>query len=129
MTLAPHAHDRRLDDISQLATATQKLMADPASRPQSITYASDDFGLLRLLYKADKGACADQYGTVMIQWNSQWERPELWLFDLHHHLFGGDVGELVIGIVALCGLFFVITGLYHGGVRARLLNGAYCLLG
>lgn len=47
----------------------------------------------------------------MIQWNSQWERPELWLFDLHHHLFGGDVGELVIGIVALCGLFFVITGL------------------
>lgn len=56
MTLAPHAHDRRLDDISQLATAMQKLMADPASRTQSITYASDDFGLLRLLYKADKGA-------------------------------------------------------------------------
>ncbi|MBU0869696.1 MAG: PepSY domain-containing protein, partial [Alphaproteobacteria bacterium] len=61
-TLAPHAHDRRSDDISQLATATQMLMADPASRPQSITYASDDFGLLRLLYKAGNGAYADQHG-------------------------------------------------------------------
>jgi hypothetical protein len=35
-TLAPHAHDRQLDDINQLATAAQELMANPASRPQSI---------------------------------------------------------------------------------------------
>ncbi|OHC43104.1 MAG: peptidase [Rhodobacteraceae bacterium GWE1_64_9] len=110
-TLAPHAHDRRSDDISQLATATQMLMADPASRPQSITYASDDFGLLRLLYKAGNGAYADQHGTVVLQWNSQWERPELWLFDLHHHLFSGDAGEVGIGMAAICGLFFVVTGL------------------
>jgi uncharacterized iron-regulated membrane protein len=43
-------------------------------------------------------------------WQSQWERPELWLFDFHHHLFSGDVGETVIGIAGLAGILFVVTG-------------------
>ncbi|WP_164255793.1 PepSY-associated TM helix domain-containing protein, partial [Stenotrophomonas maltophilia] len=37
-------------------------------------------------------------------------RPELWLFDLHHHLFTGDTGETVIGIAGLAAILFVITG-------------------
>ncbi|WP_313803921.1 PepSY-associated TM helix domain-containing protein [Sphingobium sp.] len=110
-TLAPHAGDPRVADVRQLAEATQRLMADPAARPQSISYASDDFGLLRLMFEGGRGAYADQHGAMVMQWNSQWERPELWLFDLHHHLFAGDAGEWVIGVAALCGLFFVLTGL------------------
>ena len=43
-------------------------------------------------------------------WSSQWERPELWIFDLHHHLFYGHTGELVAGWAGLLGLLFVITG-------------------
>ncbi|WP_336969917.1 PepSY-associated TM helix domain-containing protein [Sphingobium aromaticiconvertens] len=109
-TLAPHSNDPRVEDVRQLAATTQRLMADPATRPQTITYASDDFGLLRLAFQNGKGAYADQSGTLVTQWNSQWERPEIWLFDLHHHLFSGDAGETVIGIAALCGLFFVVTG-------------------
>jgi uncharacterized iron-regulated membrane protein len=109
-TLAPHAGDPRVEDVRQLAEVTQRLMADPAMRPQSITYASDDFGLLKLLFDNGRGAYADQQGAVVMRWSSQWERPELWLFDFHHHLFSGETGDWVIGIAALCGLFFVLTG-------------------
>lgn len=106
----PHAADARVADPAALAVATARLMADPAVRPQSILYASDGFGLLRLSYTEGAGAYADQAGAIVRRWDSQWERPELWLFDLHHHLFAGDIGEVVIGIAGLCGLFFVMSG-------------------
>lgn len=106
----PHAADARVADPAALAAATARLMADPAARPQSILYASDGFGLLRLSYAKGAGAYADQSGAIVSRWNSQWERPELWLFDFHHHLFAGDTGEVVIGIAGLCGLFFVFSG-------------------
>ncbi|WP_336958093.1 PepSY-associated TM helix domain-containing protein [Sphingobium aquiterrae] len=108
--MLPHAGDVQVQDTRHLAEVTQRLMADPAARPQSITYASETFGLLRLGYKGGAGAYADQNGGTVTQWQSQWERPEIWLFDLHHHLFFGDTGDVVIGIAALCGLGFVITG-------------------
>ncbi|MFX6803769.1 PepSY-associated TM helix domain-containing protein, partial [Acinetobacter baumannii] len=38
------------------------------------------------------------------------ERPELFLFDLHHHLLAGETGEIVAASAGLCGLFFVISG-------------------
>ncbi|QDC39493.1 PepSY-associated TM helix domain-containing protein [Sphingobium fuliginis] len=110
-TLVPHAGDPRVEDVRQLAETTQRIMADPAGRPQSISYASDDFGLLKLLFDNGGGAYADQRGAMVTRWSSQWERPELWLFDFHHHLFSGETGDWVIGIAALCGLFFVFTGL------------------
>jgi uncharacterized iron-regulated membrane protein len=110
-TLAPHAGDPRVEDVRQLAETTQRIMADQAGRPQSISYASDDFGLLKLLFENGGGAYADQRGAMVTRWSSQWERPELWLFDFHHHLFSGETGDWVIGIAALCGLFFVFTGL------------------
>lgn len=97
-------------DGEALAAVTARLMADPAARPQSILYAGEDFGLLRLSYAKGAGAYADQTGAMVRHWDSQWERPELWLFDFHHHLFAGDAGEVVIGIAGLCGLFFVVSG-------------------
>ncbi len=85
-------------------------MADPAARPQSILYATDSFGLARLSLDKGAGAYADQSGAIVARWDSQWERPELWLFDFHHHLFAGDAGEWVIGIAGIAGLFFVTSG-------------------
>jgi uncharacterized iron-regulated membrane protein len=106
----PHAHDARLADTEVLAAATARLMADPAARPGSIVYASDSLGLLRLSLPGGGGAYADQSGAIVARWSSQWERPELWLFDFHHHLFAGDTGEWVIGIAGCAGLFFVVSG-------------------
>lgn len=106
----PHAADRQVQDTGVLAATVHKLMADPARRPQSITFANADFGLDRLSYKGGAGAYVTQAGEPVLAWESQWERPELWLSDFHKHLFAGDGGEAVIGIAGLLGLFFVVSG-------------------
>lgn len=108
--MLPHARDAQVTDTAAIASTVERIMADPVDRPQGITFASDSFGLHRLNYGRDAGAYADQAGDVVTRWQSQWERPEIWLFDFHHHLFAGDTGEIVAGIAALCGLFFVISG-------------------
>jgi len=107
--MLPHARDVQVQDTAAVAAAVERMMAAP-ERPQSIIFATENFGLNRLTYTADSGAYADQAGQVVTRWNSLWERPELWIFDFHHHLFNGDTGEWVTGIAGLCGLFFVISG-------------------
>lgn len=107
----PGARDAQVQDTAALADAVERMMADPEGRPRSIVFASRSFGLDRLTYEGEKGAYADQTGEVVARWNSQWERPEIWLFDLHHHLFSGDTGEMVAGVAGLVGLGFVVTGL------------------
>lgn len=106
----PHANDAQVIDTAAVAAAVTRIMDAPGARPEGIIFASENFGLHRLSYKGDGGAYADQSGTIVAQWESQWDRPELWLFDFHHHLFAGDGGETVIGVAGLCGLFFVVSG-------------------
>ena len=75
-----------------------------------ITFASDEIGLHQLAFADGGGAYVAQDGRVVDAWASQWERPELWLFDLHHHLFAGHTGETVAGIAGIAGVLFVVTG-------------------
>lgn len=109
--LLPHASDAQVQETTAIAATVEKIMADPATRPEMITFAGQNFGLNRLRYPDGSGAYTDQAGNLVTRWSSQWERPELWLFDLHHHLFAGDAGETAIGIAAVAGLFFVISGI------------------
>jgi uncharacterized iron-regulated membrane protein len=106
----PHANDPQRQEIQVLAAAVERLMADPEARPQSIVFASRGFGLHRLNHGGEHGAYASQDGAVVTAWDSKWDRPEVWLFDLHHHLLAGDQGEAVAGVAALVGLGFVVTG-------------------
>lgn len=108
---APGARDAQVQDTAALAAAVERIMADPATRPRSILFATDSFGLDRLSFGGEAGAYALQNGVIVARWSSKWDRPELWLFDLHHHLLSGDTGEAVLGVAALFGLGFVITGL------------------
>jgi len=107
---APGARDAQVQDTAALATAVERIMADPATRPRSILFATESFGLDRLSFGGQAGAYALQDGTIVARWSSKWDRPELWLFDLHHHLFSGDSGAAVLGVAALFGLGFVVTG-------------------
>jgi uncharacterized iron-regulated membrane protein len=105
----PHSNDALRGDLPTVVAATEKLMATPAGA-QGIIYADERFGLHQLRLGKEAGAYASQSGEIVTRWASQWERPELWIFDFHHHLFAGDSGEWVIGIAGLCGIFFVISG-------------------
>jgi uncharacterized iron-regulated membrane protein len=107
----PGAHALAQQSTAAIAGRVEALMADPQNRPRSIVFAAGDFGLDRLSYAGEDGAYADQAGRIVARWDSRWARPEVWLFDLHHHLFTGDGGEMVVGAAGLCGLGFVITGL------------------
>lgn len=80
------------------------------TRPDYIIFASPDFPVHRVTYSDGSGRFLDTGGVVVEHWQNQWQRPELWLFDLHRYLFIGKNGETVVGIAALFGLGFVVTG-------------------
>ena len=106
----PHAAEAQLQDTATVAAAAQRIFADP-DRPRSIILASERLGLHRLSYiDKDRGAYANQSGEIVVRWSSKWERPEVWLFDLHHYLLVGDTGKFVAGVLGLAGLGFVVTG-------------------
>jgi len=105
----PHAGDALVGDPARIGVATARLLAD-AHGGESLIYASDRLGLIQLRSSEGAGAYADQSGAVVTRWASLSERPELWLFDLHHHLLMGETGETITGIVGLAALLFVVTG-------------------
>lgn len=106
----PHSDDAQRTDLASLAAATERMLANPAGQPESIIFASDNFGLHQLRVAGGGGSYANQDGATVATWASQWERPELWIFDLHHHLFAGEMGETVAGIAGLGALVFIVTG-------------------
>ncbi|MEN3975525.1 PepSY-associated TM helix domain-containing protein [Emcibacter sp. SYSU 3D8] len=107
----PHAADTQVTDTAAIAASVGQLLADPDTRPSSIVLSSAGNGVHRLYYGGEAGAYASQAGEVVTRWTSKWDRVEVWLFDLHHHLLAGETGEAVAGAAALAGLVFVVTGL------------------
>lgn len=104
----PYANHARVTDPARLGELTAKLLAR-ADGGESLIFASDRLGLVQMR-DGDAGLYASQSGEVVARWSSQWERPELWLFDLHHHLFAGEKGEIVAGVAGLAAVFFVLSG-------------------
>jgi len=85
-------------------------MKPVTTKPSPRSPATQRLGLHKLAYRGEQGAYADQDGDIVQAWTSNWARPEVWLFDFHHHLFNGDAGEVVGGVAGLLGLGFVVTG-------------------
>lgn len=106
--MLPGAQDPVLEDVVKIAAITQRAAAD--GELSRITVASEDIGLHQLVNGDGSGVYVRQDGEVIERWSTQWERPELWLFDLHHRLFAGETGETVTGIAGLAGVLFVVTG-------------------
>ena len=103
----PGARDPLIENVPAIARIAEREVAAGATR---ITFAGDELALHQVAYQGGAGAYLNQQGGTVATWSSQWQRPELWLFDLHHHLFAGETGELVAGWAGVCGLFFVISG-------------------
>ncbi len=106
----PHSDDVQRTDVASIAAATGRILADSPGQAGSIIYASENFGLHELRLVAGGGQYANQDGAPVTAWATQWERPEQWIFDLHHHLFTGDLGETVAGVAGLSALMFIISG-------------------
>lgn len=104
----PHAGDTRVTDPVQLGHLASRLLSG-AKGGESLVLAGDRFGLVQLRDGA-AGLYATQTGDTVARWSSLWERPELWLFDLHHHFLAGEAGDVVVGIAGLAAIAFVITG-------------------
>ena len=96
--------------VEQVGTIGEIAERETAAGATRITFASQEIGLHQVAREGGAGAYVAQDGTTIASWQSQWERPELWIFDLHHHLFAGHNGELVTGWAGVFGLLFVITG-------------------
>ena len=103
----PHAGDPLSENVQAIGQISEREAASGALR---ITFASEEIGLHHVARDGGGGAYVAQDGTAVASWASQWERPEFWLFDLHHHLFAGHNGELVAGWAGVFGLLFTVTG-------------------
>ncbi len=76
----------------------------------AIMFATPEFGLTKVLMLDAHYAYLDAEGAIVDQW-VQNERPEEWLFDLHHRLLLGDQGLEVVGYAAMVLIALVILGL------------------
>jgi uncharacterized iron-regulated membrane protein len=103
----PGANAPVVERVEALGRIAEREAAAGATR---INFASEEIGLHHAAREGGAGAYIAQDGTTVASWQSQWERPELWIFDLHHHLFAGHNGELATGWAGVFGLIFVITG-------------------
>ena len=103
----PGSGDPLVENVQTIGRVAEREAAAGALR---ITFASEEIGLHHVAREGGAGAYVDQAGTTVAAWSSQWERPELWIFDLHHHLFTGHTGELIAGWAGVFGLLFTVTG-------------------
>jgi uncharacterized iron-regulated membrane protein len=110
LTFVPHARDAPDPDLAALARIAGDLAGGlvPVDR---VTFAGDGLGVHQAIFVNGGGAYISQTGETVARWSSLWQRPELWLFDLHHHLFLGDAGETATGIAGIIGLAFVVSGI------------------
>ncbi|PZO72083.1 MAG: peptidase [Sphingomonas taxi] len=109
LTFVAHAGDPVRADPVSLALAVGAV-ADTSSPIDRITFAGDGLGVHQAIFADGSGAYISQAGVTVDRWSSSWQRPELWVFDLHHRLLVGDAGETITGVAGLTGLFFLITG-------------------
>jgi uncharacterized iron-regulated membrane protein len=105
----PGASDPLVHDVGRLAQISERAAA--GGELKRITFASDELRLHEAAFEGGGGAYIRQDGSIVERWQTMWERPELWLFDLHHFLFAGKNGEIVVGIAGLAGVLFTITGI------------------
>lgn len=78
---------------------------------RNVTLPSAEFGVAQAGLPHGGGAYIGHDGTLLVRWGSSWDRPETFLFDLHHHLLMGETGELITGWLGIAALLFCVTGL------------------
>lgn len=94
--------------LAQIAEAVEAQFADDFVL--NIRFATADFPLTRVTLDGTNYAYVDTTGKVVSRWHMN-DRPEEWLYDLHHRLLLDDLGLTIMGVVAVALLVLVILGL------------------
>ncbi|MFM7348679.1 MAG: PepSY-associated TM helix domain-containing protein [Erythrobacter sp.] len=76
-----------------------------------VTLPSAEFGAAQAGLGEGAGAYLGLDGNLLARWGSTWERPETFLFDLHHHFLMGETGELIGGWLGIAAVLFAVTGI------------------
>ena len=96
--------------VESLARIVEKAAANSSTPVVSVLFGDPDIGVNLVSTGPQSGFYSDSFGNVVASWASRFERPELWLFDLHHDLLLGAPGTWLGGLLGLLGLFFTISG-------------------
>jgi len=96
--------------VKNLAQIIEKAVVDSNTLVNFVLFGDKDIGVNLVSTSPQSGFYSDNLGNVVTSWVSRFERPELWLFDLHHDLFLGATGLWLGGLLGLLGLFFTISG-------------------
>jgi uncharacterized iron-regulated membrane protein len=75
-----------------------------------LQFQSENTALTKVFLTDSQYAYLDKTGNLVDQWTLN-ERPEEWLYDLHHRLLLGNTGLLISGLAALVLLGLIIPGL------------------
>lgn len=97
-------------EVEGLAQIVEKALADSSAAVNSVLFGDTDMGVNLVSTGSQSGFYSDHVGNIVTSWTSRFERPELWLFDLHHDLFLGEAGTWLGGFLGLLGLLFTISG-------------------
>lgn len=101
-------------DQTHRAASTAEILTIAATAERlgagHVTLPSAEFGVASVGLSGNGGAYIAHDGRVLALWQSDWDRPETLLFDLHHHLLMGHDGEIIAGWLGLAAILFVVTG-------------------
>lgn len=95
------------DELAKIATAVEAQFKRDAV--YLIEFGTPDFPLTKLTLTDETLAYVDTQGKVIAHWKLN-DRPEEWLFDLHHRLLVGNLGLTIVGCAGMVILVLIIAG-------------------
>ena len=95
--------------VLSLITETVETRFSPGSI-RSLVFAGPHLGISKLSLTSGKQIYINAKGAPVAILEDT-ARLEEWMFDLHHHLFAGDIGKFLTGIAGLAAAIIIITGL------------------
>ncbi|WP_235912702.1 PepSY-associated TM helix domain-containing protein [Croceibacterium salegens] len=106
----PRSNERLVTDSKTLGASVEAALTEEPGLKR-ITFASEEIGLHEAIYSNGSGAYFAQDGVLVDRWTSIWDRPELWLFELHQHLLLGQNGKYITGLLGLVLFAFSASGI------------------
>jgi uncharacterized iron-regulated membrane protein len=96
-------------DVATLGAVLERLESAGGAMPRNVVFGTSTLGLHTVDYGHGDGAYVDGQGTPVATWRAGMRLENL-LFELHHSLFAGDVGERIAGWLALVAVALVASG-------------------